>query len=185
MNFIMNFEEIVLNGKFYFPAFTHYGGNPMLNVTCDRCHRNQLKACIGYKENDLCMDCVEIISSKMNFDMNQLIPYKFKPPKIFPEEYLTRMASDIYINPNKSLTRMESDIYITPKFPMTLMQQNLFKNRFELFHILDSIYSCDGTNCIHKIMYNYTTMKLEGSIIARDFWHKLSDEEKHHFEKFL
>ncbi len=44
-------------GKYYYPAWKHYG-RPV-SVACDRCGKSNLRACVGYGQQDLCMICVE------------------------------------------------------------------------------------------------------------------------------
>jgi len=53
------FKNICEKGKFYNPATKHYGGEG--EVTCDRCQKSDIPMCIGWKENDLCLDCVSEI----------------------------------------------------------------------------------------------------------------------------
>lgn len=48
--------EIITEGQFYNPASKHYGRTT--DVQCDKCLRNKLDMCIGYKEYDLCLKCV-------------------------------------------------------------------------------------------------------------------------------
>lgn len=59
-------EKIFRYGKYYFPAYEHYKMNVMVN--CDRCTKNNLYVCIGWRNHDLCMICVneidEILHSK-------------------------------------------------------------------------------------------------------------------------
>lgn len=65
----MNFKEeslffpLVHNGKYFFPAWKHYG-NPQTTVVCDRCLKSNLIASIGWENRDLCMNCTEIICNK-------------------------------------------------------------------------------------------------------------------------
>lgn len=101
------FLEIVVNGNFFFPAYSHYGSLPK-NIRCDRCQRTNLTCCVGYSDRDLCMRCVEIVCEKNN-DNSPLLPH---PP-------LTLMMQDIYSPP---LTRMEQNMFR----PITKMEQNMF-----------------------------------------------------------
>lgn len=52
-----NYQKIVNNGSYYYPAWKHYGR--VTTVVCDRCNKSGLKACIGFGQSDLCMICVE------------------------------------------------------------------------------------------------------------------------------
>ena len=47
-------------GTYYNPASLHYA-NVTANVTCNRCYQDQLRVCIGYKNIDLCLLCVDQI----------------------------------------------------------------------------------------------------------------------------
>jgi hypothetical protein len=57
---INKFNKILEYGTFFFPATKHYGTIGS-SVQCDRCHRANLKACVGYENMDLCLNCVEVI----------------------------------------------------------------------------------------------------------------------------
>lgn len=52
----MQYQTILDNGIFYYPAWKHYG--TVINVVCDRCRIEHLSACVGYLQQDLCMQCV-------------------------------------------------------------------------------------------------------------------------------
>ncbi len=52
------YKEISEQGTFYMPASKHYN-DPTTNVYCNSCQKGSLQVCIGYKEYDLCMDCVQ------------------------------------------------------------------------------------------------------------------------------
>ncbi len=53
------YKDVIERGTFYYPASRHYGDGS--SVACDRCARAALKACIGYKNADLCMICVDFL----------------------------------------------------------------------------------------------------------------------------
>ncbi len=55
-------EQVYLHGTYYNPASDHYKGNG--SVVCDRCSRENLAICIGYKNNDLCIPCVKEMSNQ-------------------------------------------------------------------------------------------------------------------------
>lgn len=59
------YYNVIDNGTYYYPAWKHY--NRKTNVFCDRCNRQQLKACIGYKQFDLCLWCVDELT-KSNYE---------------------------------------------------------------------------------------------------------------------
>jgi len=60
----VQFESIVRNGTFFFPATRHYQNGS--NVVCDRCARTNLPASIGYGDQDLCLACADRVSNQMN-----------------------------------------------------------------------------------------------------------------------
>lgn len=174
----MNVENIILNGKIYCPAYTHYGSNPLMNIKCDKCFRNQLKVSVGYQDYDLCMNCVEHIASKMNYKINDIIGNNYKKnPIIFPTDHLTRMASTIYFPSNK--------------YPLTLMVQDMYKEKdcYKIiknkFMLVDSIIDCLGIDCKHKVIIDESLIELDGFIIAKKYWDMLNEKEKKHFSKFL
>lgn len=120
------FLEIVKNGKFFFPAWKHYG-NPSADVNCDRCKKSNLVCAIGYGTRDLCLSCAENICNK-NMHYHNYHDYPpFMPGPIplnpHPHPYITRMAQDIF-KPN--LTLMEQEIY---KPNLTFMLQDIFKKK--------------------------------------------------------
>jgi hypothetical protein len=53
------------NGTYYYPAWKHYGRKT--NVFCDRCWRQNLRACLGYANFDLCLLCVDELT-RSNYD---------------------------------------------------------------------------------------------------------------------
>lgn len=96
------------NGRYYNPAWKHYGRG---TVNCDRCKASNLKVCIGYKELDLCMRCVEI--------MSELIPNNDE------QQVLTKMAQGIYRPETRIMMRQSTyEPFIT-----TNMEQSIFKSK--------------------------------------------------------
>ena len=55
-------QQVYENGTYYNPAWKHY--NHTATVVCDKCRRRPLKVCIGYGDHDLCMICVDEISTR-------------------------------------------------------------------------------------------------------------------------
>lgn len=78
--------NIVKNGTYYCPASKHYN-NQSLNVVCDRCRKTNLDMCIGLDTYDLCLSCVQDVSSLCN-------PTTINPPPVFQGPVLTRMIQD-------------------------------------------------------------------------------------------
>ena len=75
-------NEVVTYGKLYYPAESHYAHKSI--VVCDRCNKTRLKVCVGYKNFDLCMKCVD----KVVDNINELFSRENK------KEPLVRMMSD-------------------------------------------------------------------------------------------
>lgn len=99
------FYQIVEYGNFFFPAWRHYG-NPSTNVRCDRCHRTNLACCIGFKDKDLCLRCVDFIAERM---LNHITVH----PPFLPD----------YVPPMPPHTLMMQDMF---NVPHTRMMQNMF-----------------------------------------------------------
>lgn len=80
------YRLILEKGKFYFPASKHYGEST--NVICDRCGRANLSACIGYKEEDLCMICIDTLVTQIPVPppqpQPQSQPQSQPPPELVP-----------------------------------------------------------------------------------------------------
>jgi len=71
-------KAICKNGTYYNPAWKHY--NMETNVVCDKCFRDNLVMCIGYKEYDLCLNCVQDISTISKQDTKSyMIQTQFRP----------------------------------------------------------------------------------------------------------
>ena len=128
------FLNIIKNGKYYCPAWTHY--DKQTSVVCDRCGSTQLVVCIGWDKYDMCLKCVdtitshqkpEIISSKKDtiYPISKMNQDKFIKSKdkistvaitnreqnIFKNKNVTRMMQDIYNKYDKDTTFMMQDIY--------------------------------------------------------------------------
>jgi hypothetical protein len=137
----MDFVEIIKKGKYFCPAYKHYGR--VVNVMCDRCKRSRLRACIGHGDLDLCLECVDELTKI--YDAKSLIYFPTQPEleQEIPENIpMTYMESDRFfslsreydsINPlitplsipparNEVLTRMTSNRFIH----RTKMKQDMF-----------------------------------------------------------
>ena len=64
-NFNSQYSHIVKYGTYYFPAWKHY--NYGADVVCDKCLTHNLTACIGYLDQDLCLQCVNDIIDTNTF----------------------------------------------------------------------------------------------------------------------
>jgi len=86
----MSYQNIIQNGNYFFPAWKHYG-NPQLNVTCDRCNKTNLQACIGYGDRDLCLLCADNLTS---FNIKPII-FPIPPNPFFPHPPFGKPPSDL------------------------------------------------------------------------------------------
>jgi hypothetical protein len=59
------YYPLIDHGTYYYPAWKHY--NRKTKVFCDRCHRQDLRAAVGYANFDLCLLCVDELT-RLNFD---------------------------------------------------------------------------------------------------------------------
>lgn len=74
-------ENIVKFGVYYFPADKHYYSGTI--VQCDKCLKSNLRACIGYGNLDLCLNCTDQVESRMSRINPPSI--HFNPPMIGSE----------------------------------------------------------------------------------------------------
>ena len=58
-------RQIIMNGKHYKPAYTHYGNDPDQNICCDRCFANSLEECYGNGLYDLCLKCKDEVEKML------------------------------------------------------------------------------------------------------------------------
>ena len=139
--------NIAYHGKYYNPASNHYGSETT-NVTCDKCRKNQLKTCIGWKEYDLCLPCADEITqttSKPKPIMVTLMlqnQFKPKPPATLmmqnqfkpnqDDEVLTFMMQNQF----KPTTRMEQTQYRGPRM-VTKMMSSQYKSTNSSFNCLN------------------------------------------------
>ena len=131
MSGYLRFENVIKNGKYYAPAWKHYGETPT-NVMCDRCRKSHLSICIGADANmDLCLNCAHIINEMLienNSRPTEPIrsePIRSEPirsePVIQPLE-VTKMNQNMY--KNEMHTYMEQ--YMFNRMPQIRMAQNMF-----------------------------------------------------------
>jgi hypothetical protein len=64
-----NAMEIISNGKFYYPAYSQYGSNP-INIQCNLCTKPNLGSSIGLGKFNLCLECVDMLTSSKNPNPN-------------------------------------------------------------------------------------------------------------------
>ena len=118
-----NFQDVVLYGKFYYPASSHYGSHTT-NVVCDRCGKTGLVSSIGYRDNmDLCLNCADIVTIILEDRKKTLIEYdedRYRPLTLMAQASMrARMAQGMF-NPNPGTG------YIT-----TNMAQGMFNNKVD------------------------------------------------------
>ena len=98
--------SIVSNGLFYFPAWKHHY-NPNTEVYCDYCNKRNLLSSIGYRNMDLCLECVESLTNaikKNNVQCNNItLPTDnvgYAPNNISPVPNNISPVPNNIINPN-------------------------------------------------------------------------------------
>lgn len=174
-------KDIIKKGRYYYPATSHYDNSK--NVQCDRCFKNDLKACIGYDSMDLCLECVDKLTSRNDM----IVPY-------FPmieRDYLTAMVQDIY-KPSltfmvqdvfRPLTRMEQGMFRPIIIPenLTLMKQKIFNDNIEIDRLCLHSFPCKHKLKINGIEYGL----IDGKEIVRKYWNYLDVQQKDHFRVYL
>jgi hypothetical protein len=181
--------ETIKNGQFICESIDFY--------SCSRCHRNELKTFIKYKDTILCLNCVDAIS----------IDNKRKPP-------LTRMEQDFFKNREQDFFKnkeqdffknreqdffknreqdffknREQDFFknnntIKPNnSSLTRMMQNIFINDYPPnvdFKILEKLSDNEFRVVINNIVCIMTPIH-----IAREYFKYLSNEDKGYFFKYI
>lgn len=71
------YDEIYKYGTYHNPATKHYGIDSTGSVACDRCRKDNLSVCIGYKQYDLCMKCVQEIDKQHKNSSFDIAPYGY------------------------------------------------------------------------------------------------------------
>lgn len=105
----MNIPEIsrlvTTYGAYYCPAWKHY--NRQAPVACDKCNKQNLKACIGFDKYDLCLKCVSQLTELSSPVISPPWP---QPPvwdaiakPTFPQDcYMANSNSDIQLKQQSS-----------------------------------------------------------------------------------
>lgn len=202
-----DYLDVIKNGKLYYPASSHY--DMITPVQCNRCYRNDLKICIGYLDNDLCLECCEKIVNKDGFKNKDKIPkYLISnshiPKAIKYEPIVTAMVQDIFntsiyknIRLQPYVTRMCQDIFNIDKRRHTLgeltwMNQDIFKKEkpvklikdYDLSTIEISHTCLQSNPCKHDVIISGIKSKMSGKQIANKYWEYLDEKQKRHFEKY-
>lgn len=84
-----DFLNVVLYGTYFNPAKAHYNNRNVI-VSCDRCKRQNLSLCIGWKDLDLCFQCTNEVN---NINRTQQIK-----PDYVPTQIATYMMQDLFGN---------------------------------------------------------------------------------------
>lgn len=98
-----NFKEALTYGTYYPISWHHY---PHLGekavVVCDKCRKQPLKRCIGFKDLDLCLTCASAVEATMDIKpvyapvttldgmTTYMAPEPYYPQR--PQRLLSRMA---------------------------------------------------------------------------------------------
>ena len=89
------------------------------NIICDRCHKNNVKVYVNFLHNDLCLECVDIIT-----DWNEK-----NKINIFPKP-LTKMNQDIFNN--NLITRMQQNLYSIRNITHFAILEKISENEFRV-----------------------------------------------------
>lgn len=143
-----NFLSTIKNG-----TLCHQQDNE--NIICDRCHKNNVKVYVNFLHNDLCLECVDIITDMNVKNKINIIP---KP------QPLTRMNQNIFINNDDNI--------------LVRMRQNIFNNNS--FAILEKISENE-----FKVLINDAVQIISPVKIANKYWSYLSESDRAYFIKYL
>lgn len=132
--------KIMKSGTFYYPAYMHYRDTPV-NVVCDFCNKSNLVCSVGFRDSDLCLECVEMIAndniqdepgtlSKLVYKPNIACQTRMKQSsvrKIRSEQFpLTKMMQDSVRPVGKDIDEISSDVR-----DMTFMMQDFVRLKRE------------------------------------------------------
>ena len=144
-----NFLNTIING-----TLCHQQDNE--NIICDRCFKNNVKVYVNFLHNDLCLQCVDIITNEKN-KINIL-------PKPIP---LTRMNENMFVNNNdRILVRMRQNIFINKNITNFAILEKISENEF-------------------RVMINDSVEVISPVKIANKYWNYLSDNDKSYFIKYM
>jgi hypothetical protein len=100
---MFEFQQILDYGTFYFPSWKHY--NRQLNVVCDRCRTQNLPACIGHGQQDLCLVCANELTRNVTHSTFPIVQHA--PPAIIynPNPFANPNPpfANPFVNPNPNL----------------------------------------------------------------------------------
>ena len=125
----MDLEKVATEGTYYNPATSHY--NSSCRVICDRCKTENLPACIGLGQLDLCLNCASDISKiqqtrrrqEQEQNMTFMEQSAFRPPS----QIMTMMQQSIFRPSSQNMTRMEQAALHPSSQNMTFMEQSALR----------------------------------------------------------
>lgn len=124
-------EKICEQGTLYNPAGKHYG-DIASRVKCDRCYRENIDACYGLENYDVCISCYNDVKSKKQSLKRSLQEGKNNLSDNFPDDFnelpMSRMEVGQF-NPNVKKTQSSKVAKTQPsntKMPMSRMKVTQF-----------------------------------------------------------
>lgn len=137
----LGYYQLIDNGTYYYPAWKHY--NRKTKVFCDRCYRQNLRACIGYAHYDLCLLCVDELT-RLNFDC----PSRHCHESKFINDNAVSFSRPEYVDLNRYYYHQQYD-----NKPETENKENLenIENKIEHFSI-DNLKKSDNNNLLMGIL---------------------------------
>jgi hypothetical protein len=150
--------ETIKNGQFICESIDYN--------SCSRCHRNELKTFIKYKDTILCLNCVDAISINNK-----------------PKPILTRMEQDFFKNKETNITIKPNNFNPPLNSPLTRMMQNIFIGDYPPsvdFKILEKISENEFRVVVNNIVCIMTPIH-----IAREYFKYLSSDDQGYFYKYI
>src|SRR3990172_4781987 len=115
------FQKIVQLGKYYFPAHLHYSRET--TITCDRCQRNQIPACIGWQQYDLCLNCAQKVAEQLTRSSEDDDKFTFMmTSSAFPDRH--PFTTGLRPLPPSQDTRTTTLMQLSSAFPVTNMESS-------------------------------------------------------------
>jgi hypothetical protein len=97
------YYKLIDHGTYSFPAWKRYGRKTA--VFCDRCHRQNLRAAVGYSQFDLCLLCVDELT-RLNYDC----PSRHCHESKFINDNSVSFSQSDYIDLNRYYTYQKNNI---------------------------------------------------------------------------
>ena len=111
--------KIMKSGTFYYPAYMHYKDTPV-NVVCDFCNKSNLTCSVGFRDSDLCLECVEMIAdNNIQNEPGTLTKLVYKPDIACKTNMMQDSAIAITQMKQSSVRKIKSE-----QFPLTYMKQD-------------------------------------------------------------